>query len=253
MLLERIGKTIKFGAQLRKACDVYKEHIPSDTLVLSFFNKLKFEVFSKVYLLVLNTLVSDTDIFERREFCEEFLPELIDNYKAELLSFIKSVDLDIVDIKYQKENRKISFYTTHLGENNRRYQLNLYDESQGTVKSITLFRFVKIAIDRGASLFIDELNTKLHPLLLKQIIDIFHSSKSNAQLIYTTHDTTLLDKQFFRRDQIWFVQKDKFGISELIALSDFKVRSDSSFEKDYLAGVYGGIPLVKFYELSEKK
>ena len=58
-----------------------------------------------------------------------------------------------------------------------------------------------------------------------------------AQLIYTTHDTTLMDKKFFRRDQIWFVQKDELGHSELCALSDFKVRSDASFEKDYLAGV----------------
>lgn len=64
-------------------------------------------------------------------------------------------------------------------------------------------------------------------------------------MIYTTHDITLLDKKFFRRDQIWFVQKDEFGYSQISALSDFKVRSDASFEKDYLAGVYGGIPYLK--------
>ncbi len=253
MLLERIGKTIKVGAQLRKLCDAYKEHIPPDTLVLSFFNKLNFDIFTEVYSLIFDTLVASTDIFENRNFCEKYLPGLIDDYKEELLSFIKSVDLGIVDIGYSNEDGEINFYTTHLGENKNRYILNLYNESQGTIKSIVLFRFVKLANEVGASLFIDELNTKLHPLLLKQIIDIFHSSKSNAQLIYTTHDTTLLDKQFFRRDQIWFVQKDKFGISELTALSDFKIRSDSSFEKDYLAGVYGGIPSIKSYELSEKK
>jgi len=102
-------------------------------------------------------------------------------------------------------------------------------------------------------MFVDELNVKLHPLLLKFIIDLFYDEDSTAQLIYTTHDTTLMDKKFFRRDQIWFVQKDEFGYSELSSLSDFKVRSDASFEKDYLAGVYGGIPLLKDFEIKEDK
>ena len=98
---------------------------------------------------------------------------------------------------------------------------------------------------------VDELNVKLHPLLLKFIVDLFYNKNSTAQLIYTTHDTTLMDKRFFRRDQIWFVQKDEYGYSELTALSDYKVRMDASFEKDYLAGVYGGIPLIKEFEMKE--
>ena len=100
-------------------------------------------------------------------------------------------------------------------------------------------------------MFVDELNVKLHPLLLKFIIDLFYVDNNQAQLIYTTHDTTLMDKKFFRRDQILFVQKDKYGYSELTALSDFKVRSDASFEKDYLAGVYGGIPNLKEFKIKE--
>ena len=107
-----------------------------------------------------------------------------------------------------------------------------------------LFMYACVAILSNSSIFVDELNVKLHPLLLKFIIDLFYEENSTAQLIYTTHDTTLMDKKFFRRDQIWFVQKDEFGYSQLSALSDFKVRSDASFEKDYLAGVYGGIPLL---------
>ena len=114
-----------------------------------------------------------------------------------------------------------------------------------------LFLFVLITILTDRSMFVDELNVKLHPLLLKFIIDLFYNNNSQAQLIYTTHDTTLMDKKFFRRDQIWFVQKDEYGYSQLTALSDFKVRSDASFEKDYLAGVYGGIPLLKEFVLKE--
>ena len=125
-------------------------------------------------------------------------------------------------------------------KNGKDYTLGLYNESDGTLKSILLYILARVAILNDKSLFIDELNDRLHPLLLKYIIDLFYESDSMAQLIYTTHDTTLMDKKFFRRDQIWFVQKDEYGYSELVALSDYKVRSDASFEKDYLAGVYGG-------------
>ena len=111
--------------------------------------------------------------------------------------------------------------------------------------------YARVAIVMNASMFIDELNVKLHPLLLKFIVDLFYEQNTTAQLIYTTHDTTLMDKKFFRRDQIWFVQKDEYGYSELSALSDFKVRSDASFEKDYLAGVYGGIPFLKEFDMKE--
>lgn len=114
-----------------------------------------------------------------------------------------------------------------------------------------LFIYAQTAILYNKSLFVDELNVKLHPLLLKFIIDLFYTDQTTAQLIYTTHDTTLMDKKFFRRDQIWFVQKDEYGYSELSALSDFKVRSDASFEKDYLAGVYGGIPFLKEFTMKE--
>ena len=100
-------------------------------------------------------------------------------------------------------------------------------------------------------LFIDELNYKLHPLLQKKFVDLFYGSNTKAQLVYTTHDTTLLDKHFFRRDQIWFADKDEYGCSQLYALSDFKVRSDASFEKDYLAGVYGAIPVLKDFDFKK--
>ena len=98
-------------------------------------------------------------------------------------------------------------------------------------------------------MFVDELDARLHPLLLKFIVDLFYNEKSKAQLIYTTHDTTLMDKKFFRRDQVLFVQKDEDGYSSLSTLSDFKVRSDASFEKDYLSGVYGGIPMLKEFSM----
>ena len=155
------------------------------------------------------------------------------------------------DIKYDDSDKEIKFVTCHKGKDGQEYPLDLYCESVGTIKSIMLFIYARMAILNNRSIFVDELNVKLHPLLLKFIIDLFYNETSTAQLIYTTHDTTLMDKKFFRRDQIWFVQKDEFGYSELVALSDFKVRSDASFEKDYLSGVYGGIPLLREFVMKE--
>ncbi len=253
IIFERAAEKVEFGASVRKECEIYKEQIPTETLVLSFFNKLKLKnnVFKIVYENIMDTLVVPADFWENTEIIEEFLPRVIDNEKESLIEFLTAIDTGIRDISYDDTEKEIKFTTIHKGKDGADYSLGLFFESEGTIKSIVLFIYARIAILNDKSIFVDELNVKLHPLLLKFIIDLFYTERSMAQLIYTTHDTTLMDKKFFRRDQIWFVQKDEFGYSELLALSDFKVRSDASFEKDYLAGVYGGIPLLKDYDMRE--
>ena len=252
-IFERTTNNVKFGPSVQKECDVYKEQIPAETLVLTFFNKLKLGtgIFKEVYASIMDTLVAPADLGEDREMLEMFLPAVIDDERENLIEFLTAIDTGIKDIDYEDNEKQINFFTTHIGKDGNEYFLDLYNESEGTIKSIMLYIYVRSAILTNRSIFVDELNTKLHPLLLKFIIDLFYEKNSKAQLIYTTHDTTLMDKKFFRRDQIWFVQKDEYGYSELEALSDFKVRSDASFEKDYLAGVYGGIPLIKEFEMKE--
>lgn len=164
-----------------------------------------------------------------------------------------AIDTGIQDVLYDDSEKEIWFETVHRGKDGKDYSLGLFSESEGTIKSIMIYIYSQMAISGNGSLFVDELNIKLHPLLLKFIIDLFYDNDSCAQLLYTTHDTTLMDKKFFRRDQIWFVQKDEYGCSELVALSDYRVRSDASFEKDYLAGVYGGIPLLQEFRVKEGK
>lgn len=253
IILERTQEGIEIGASIRKECEVYKNQIPTETLALSFFNKLKLktDIFNEMYSLIMDTLVVPTDLYEKRGLLNNFLPELIDLGKEKLVAFLEAIDTGIVDIDYEREEKEVYFYTTHIGRDGKKYKLNLYNESEGTIRSIGIYMNARVAVEQDKSMFVDELNVKLHPLLLKFIIDLFYEETSKAQLIYTTHDTTLMDKKFFRRDQIWFVQKDGFGYSELTALSDFKVRSDASFEKDYLAGVYGGVPLLKEFALKE--
>ncbi|MCM1112998.1 MAG: ATP-binding protein [Muribaculum sp.] len=252
-IFERTTRTVEFGASVRRECNAYRDQIPEETLALSFFNKLrlKTDIFRTVYTSIMDTLVLSSNLGEDTEFLRDFLPTVIDNEKEKLIEFLTAIDTGIQDITYDNTDREIVFETVHVGKNGKKYPLGLYFESEGTIKSIMLYIYARIAVLSNRSLFVDELNIKLHPLLLKFIIDLFYENDSSAQLIYTTHDTTLMDKKFFRRDQIWFVQKDDFGYSELVALSDFKVRSDASFEKDYLAGVYGGIPLLKGFEIKE--
>lgn len=252
-IFERSFGKIEFGSSVRKECDLYKDQIPAETLVLSFFNKLKMktDIFSEVYNSIIDILVVPTNFCEDTRLLKALLPKVIDYDKDKLVSFLSAIDTGIKDIGYDDSEKDIRFYTVHKGKDNNDYPLGLFFESEGTIKSIMLFIYARNAILNNKVIFVDELNIKLHPLLLKFIIDLFYDEKSSAQLIYTTHDTTLMDKRFFRRDQIWFVQKDKFGYSELVALSDFKVRSDASFEKDYLAGVYGGIPDLEEYEMKE--
>ncbi len=249
IILERAEGKIKTGASIRRECDKYKNQIPNETLALTFFSRLslKTDVFQKVFSEVSNMMIVDTSFYENPRVMERFLPDVIDKNKAELVKYLAAIDTGIKDISYDTIDKKIEFFTYHKGKDNNDYKLNLYNESQGTLKSIIIFIIASSIIRRDGIMVVDELNVKLHPLLLKFVIDLFNNKESNAQLIYTTHDTTLLDRKFFRRDQIWFVQKDDYGYSSLSALSDFKIRSDASFEKDYLSGVYGGIPTLSDY------
>ena len=100
-----------------------------------------------------------------------------------------------------------------------------------------------------APIFIDELDIHLHPNLVKQIVEIFNNeqiNKNNNQLIFTTHNTSLLAKEIFEREQIWFIDRNKDQESELYSLADFGERkSDSnSYEKRYLEGRYGAVPIL---------
>jgi AAA15 family ATPase/GTPase len=107
------------------------------------------------------------------------------------------------------------------------------------------------SLDSGQTLVVDELESKLHPLVTKEIVKIFNSvkgNKKNAQLIFTTHDTNLLHGKYLRRDQIWFTEKDTFGCSHLYSLAEYKPRKDASFQKDYISGRYGAVPYIGDFE-----
>jgi uncharacterized protein len=121
------------------------------------------------------------------------------------------------------------------------------NESEGTKKLIALSAPFIDALENSYILFLDELDARLHPLLSLQIVNLFNchqKNSGNAQLITATHNTNLLDKEILRRDQVWLTSKNSRGESTLNSLAEYKVRNDASFEKDYMSGKYGGIPLL---------
>lgn len=125
--------------------------------------------------------------------------------------------------------------------------LGLDEESLGTRQLFGLSSLLFASLQVGSVLVIDELDTSLHPTLVRQLIAMFHHPQLNphgAQLIFNTHDTTLLDLSLFRRDQIWFVEKDNCGASHLYPLLDFKPRKAEAVAKGYLQGRYGAIPFL---------
>ena len=133
-------------------------------------------------------------------------------------------------------------------------ELDLSDESSGTQKIFGLLPFIAASLLTGTALVIDELDAKIHPVLLKHIIMMFNDmtiNKHNAQLIFTSHDLSTMNSEVFRRDEIWFVAKGNEENSKLYSLVEFKnekgesVRKDAKFDKQYLEGKYGADPYLR--------
>lgn len=171
-----------------------------------------------------------------------------------MLQMIQEMDLDIVDFRVVKdENDRIDVYTKHMVEG-RETELNLLEESSGTKKLFGLMPFIADSLLSGTTLVIDELDAKIHPVLLRYIIMMFSNmniNKKKAQLIFTSHDLSTMNSEVFRRDEIWFVAKGTTQNSQLYSLVEFKnekgesVRKDAKFDKQYLEGKYGADPYLK--------
>lgn len=169
--------------------------------------------------------------------------------RERITAFARYADLGIENIT-KIDNRIVSRHRQYDDEgrevNNVAFSFSR-NESEGTIKYFSLAYPIIDALDNGKRVVIDELDSRLHPLLVKRIIALFNDARTNpkgAQLLFTAHDTYLLSAGLFRRDQVWFTQKDNFGATELYSLAEYKVRSTSPFERDYLLGKYGATPLI---------
>ena len=186
---------------------------------------------------------------EERDFVPIAIPadlEISDQVRA----FIESVNALLEKEGGGKAPPRIITYRKTY-ENGKESGIEEFDlrrqESDGTKKLFALAGSLAQSLEIGKTIVVDELESKLHPLVTKKIVKLFNSNisnKKNAQLIFTTHDTNLLQGNHFRRDQIWFTEKDKYGSSHLYSLLEYKPRKDASFQKDYINGRYGAIPYI---------
>lgn len=177
-----------------------------------------------------------------------------DDVKSLVLDMIQEMDLDIVNFRVEEmENERIEVYTKHIVDGYES-ELNLSDESSGTKKLFGLLPFIADGLASGTTLVIDELDAKIHPVLLRHIIMMFNDMEINrhgAQLIFTSHDLSTMNSEVFRRDEIWFVAKGNRQNSKLYSLVEFKndkgesVRKDAKFDKQYLEGKYGADPYLR--------
>lgn len=282
-LFYREGNTFNIhDRNFTKGNAVYKEGLVRDNALLisvaAQFNEI----------MAINVLEWFKSLKFNREFNYNLTMEKTDNpeNKIRILELIKVADLGIQDIELQKldidrlpksmskevkdkiinEVRdKSKILITDIITKHKKYNadLQLVDninfslddhESSGTRKFFTLTGLILDVLENGYTLVVDELDSKLHPNLVCKIVSLFNSqefNKKNAQLIFNTHDTNLLSSGLFRRDQIWFTNKNKYGEASLYSLADFKsdeVRKTEPFEENYIRGKYGAVPFLGFFD-----
>lgn len=203
-----------------------------------------------------------------------------DEKKEKVVSFLKAADLNIHDIQIDREEFNVNnlpgttklstvirdeiastlsghmltyVKTIHKTKSGKDVALDIEDESDGTRKIFSLTGPIIKTLEHGYVLVIDELHDALHPKLVEHLVKMFHNkelNKKNAQLIFSTHETSILDQSVFRRDQVWFCEKDEDQTTQLYSLSDFSVRPNrDNIELGYLSGRYGALPFVTNYKL----
>ena len=173
--------------------------------------------------------------------------------KSLVLKMMVEMDLGISDYRVEENQENLKVYTEHV-VNNKKYELELSEESNGTIKIFGILPYLADALLKGAALVVDELDAKLHPLLLKYVISLFSNpevNKNGAQLIFTSHDLSTMNSETFRRDEIWFIAKGENSASNLYSLIEFKKedgtteRKDARYDKRYLEGRYGADPYFR--------
>jgi uncharacterized protein len=262
------GKDVyDFGVGLKGPKSVWEGATRPNALFLSMAVQLNSEQLQPVFAWFLNQLAIFNEITPLgQHFSVDMLrkPE----GKRAICDFLTSADISISDIEVV--TRKVSGQAVHFDMaagktevRNEEQEVNellfhhvteqgkavfsLGDESMGTRNLLFLTGPVLDILNKGMVLVVDELDSSLHPLLVRRLVELFQNpvvNQKGAQLIFTTHDTSLLDPDLFRRDQIWFVEKDRDQASKLYPLSDFSPRKNEALERGYLMGRYGALPFL---------
>ena len=208
-----------------------------------------------------------TNFFMSRRLPKGFVEDK--SVQQKVVEYFASFDEHIKDFRIEKvphdgESKEDTYKINALHkmiDSDDMAEIPLGVESAGTLKMFALYPQLQEVLEKGSVFFIDELNARLHPLLVRNFLLTFLNPEINvnhAQLVFTTHDTWQLSNQLLRRDEIWFVEKDDRGVSTLYSLADFvdedgsRIRKDESYEKNYLLGKYGAIPMLKAIDIFQE-
>ena len=275
-VFERTGIELSFGSKYQKMLGAYKK-LPAERLYIavleyfldeegkkvilddfiSFFNK-EYNVFTEILFESTVKGLAGMVGLSKKLVSNKGYRNKVEQYLRLVDVGIKRLDVQtetIFDERTGKKKKEKVIRTVHdiydetgnvVGET----LFDLHQESTGTLRFLAYIQNAIEMISKGGVFIVDEMSARLHPLLTKLIVDIFCSSQNTkAQLIFTTHDISLLNNNQFRRDEVVFIDKNERGESSLYALSDLKVREDATFNKDYLQGKYGAIPIFHYDDI----
>ncbi len=265
MLFEREGNTLldynKTGFKEGKEIHRKDVNLLKDTsLLISVLNALNFPV-SKLITSSINSKIAISpeplrDTFNHWHKNSQYSFETDSKFSNWASKLLKEIDGTIDNLRLAKDNHNpdspVFTLIERTGSNGTQSVFILEtEEASGTQKIFDYSNIIYKCISHGYTLILDELDALLHPKLTRKLIELFQSQDSHpdAQLIFATHDTNLLDHELLRRDQITFVEKVDKGYSEIFDLSDIKgVRAKDLFEKNYLKGNYGALPTLNRME-----
>lgn len=269
--------TEKQELDLRGIAKVSRDNIEvalnRQVLIISLGAKLKVEKCKQIRDWFLLNEFADfgnemTNLFLSRTLPKGFVED--EKVREDVLKYFSSFDKQITGFKIEElpskdeqKEKKYAIDAIHrMIDSEDDTELPLHQESAGTLKMFAMYPALHEVLEKGGVLCIDELNSRLHPLLVRNFILTFLNpeiNKNHAQLIFTTHDTWQLSNQLLRRDEIWFTEKDEKGLSNLYSLADFvdedgsRIRKDENYEKNYLLGKYGAIPSLETISLLEEE
>lgn len=271
----------KESSHFKGSKEIWKKNTRHDQLFLSTAVQLNSEQLTPIF----EWFLFQVRIFDHDRIDNTFTKRvcLDPKIKKLIVSLLKQADIDVedieikdsssnfdsknVDINKNKKNNYINSesleaYFIHHDKNGNLVKINVDDESDGTQKIFEYAAPIFDVLFNGYTFVVDELNKSLHSDLVRFLVKIFNSETNvnNAQLIFTTHETSVLRRDLLRRDQIWFCEKNKENSTYLYPLTNFKPHKDrEDIEESYLAGRYGGKPIIREFtfplseELNERK
>lgn len=258
--------TLDLGGLPKASRDNIQVSLEREVLIVSLGAKLKIAKCKKIRDWFMGNMFADfadpiTSLFLHTRLPKGF--EEDPDVRADVLKYFSSFDETIRDFRVEKvtsdgaegKESRYNIWAVHqkMGSDEMA-EIPLEHESAGTLKMFALYPELHEILKNGGVYFVDELNARLHPLLVRNFILTFLNPALNvnhAQLVFTTHDTWQMSNQLLRRDEIWFTDKDEQGVSTLYSLADFvdedgeRIRKDENYGKNYMLGKYGAIPSLK--------